>query len=271
MHLKCKTFQKFSTLRWLYSPRHWGIFSAAFLPVPNSPVTSSPGAAWLCTGSPISPQSAWPIWSSWSAVSSGSGVAQLLREPNHLWPAQMPVWALGGSFHMLVSRLWALLAQIQKDVLAWTLCCPMVKILEIVWARVENRIPLYTWDWGKLYKPGMGHPAFTLSDHRKLPTAFEFHIFPLQLHIFPDREGATACSLALVRFLVITGSSMNALSSRSSLAHILVCALKYQYDMECLSMYQVMTQVFSNWIWGNLQSVTGSDLVHRTFKWAWSH
>lgn len=155
---------------------------------------------------------------------------------------------------MLLSKLWALLAQIQKDILAWTLCCAMARILETVWARVENSTPQHTWDWGKLYKPDMGHPAFTFSDHRKLPTSSNFHIFPPRLHIFPDREGVTACSLALVRSLVITGSFMNTLSSRSSLAHILVCAVKYQYDMERLSMYQLMIQVLSNRIRGNLQS-----------------
>lgn len=163
-----------------------------------------------------------------------------------------PVLTLWGSFHMLVPKLWALPAEVQTD--AWILCCAMVRILEIVWARAENSAPLYTWDWGNLYKPDMDHTAFTLSDHRKLPTAFKFHIFPPQLHIFPDREGATACSLALVRTLVRTGSFMNAISSRSSLAHILVRALKYQHEMECLSRYQLMTQVFSNWIRGNLQS-----------------
>lgn len=169
------------------------------------------------------------------------------------WSLASTVMTHWGSFHMLVPKLWALPAEMQTDVVASTLCCAMVRILEIV-TRAENSATLYTWDWGNLYKPDMGHPAFTLSDHRKLPTAFECHIFPPQLHIFPNREDATACSLALVRSLVITGSFMNALSSRSSLAHILARALKYQCDMECLSVYQLMTQVFSNWIRGNLQS-----------------
>lgn len=85
----------------------------------SSPL-SADCAAWL---SNFTPKSAWPIWSSWSTVSSDLGLAHLPREPNDLWPAQTPVLTHGGSFHMLVPKLWALPAQIQTDVLAWTLLC----------------------------------------------------------------------------------------------------------------------------------------------------
>lgn len=46
---------------------------------------------------------------------------------------------------MLVPKLWALPAEMQTDVVASTLCCAMVRILEIV-TRAENSATLYTWD-----------------------------------------------------------------------------------------------------------------------------
>lgn len=59
---------------------------------------------------------------------------------------------------------------------------------------------------------------FQTTENAQLPPHLTFfhhsYVFP------PDREGATACSLDLVRSLVITGSFMNALTSRSLLAHV---------------------------------------------------
>lgn len=85
-------FQKFPTFCWLYSPRHWALFSATFPPAPTSPGMSSPVAAWPCTGSPSSPQSL-PYW-----TGPPGALWAVSWEPDHLWPAQRPVLAHGGFF-----------------------------------------------------------------------------------------------------------------------------------------------------------------------------
>lgn len=110
------------------------------------------------------------------------------------------------SIPALVPELWGLLAQVQQGLLALTLCCATLGVLEIVLASVDSHTLQDTWQRGELDQPDMGHPTFTFSDHRKLQTS------------------STAGSPDLVRSLVITGSFMNALTSRSPLARIFVCA-----------------------------------------------
>lgn len=43
---------------------------------------------------------------------------------------------------------------------AWTLCCVMVKILEIVLASMDSSTLQHTWEQGEFYEPDMGHPTF---------------------------------------------------------------------------------------------------------------
>lgn len=67
----------------------------------------------------------------------------------------------------------------------------------------------------------------------------------------PAKEGATACSLDLIRSLVMNGYLMNGPTSRSPLAlisNICMCLyhLKPQYSVEFLSVYQLFNSYCSS-------------------------
>lgn len=107
----------------------------------------------------------------------------------------------------------------------------------VVHAGVRGALPGWAWD----ISPG----------HRKNTTSSMSDIFPPQLQVPPVKEGATACSLHLTRTLVITGSFMKVLTSRSPLAcisNICMCLyhLKFQYSLESLSAYQLLNRYDSS-------------------------
>ena len=144
MHLKCLMFQKVSPLCWLYSPRHWGIFSATSPPAPTSPGTGSLLLQLgLARGLQVQPKVCltWLVlleycepWAGCSTTSKGA------RPPLASTEASLGPWRVS-NIAVLVPELQALLAQVQKDVLAWTLCCTMFRIFEIVSASADSSTP----------------------------------------------------------------------------------------------------------------------------------